>query len=71
MLKKSMKDIESLKEDTIREMRTELIEKTHQIGVLKGRIGRLEADLLHVTSQYQILSNKIEEGSAFHFVKKS
>jgi hypothetical protein len=39
-----------LKDDTIRQLRTEILEKNHKIEVLKERIKRLEEDMLEIVA---------------------
>ena len=42
-----------MKDDTIRQLRTELLEKNHKIEALKARIKRLEEDMLEIVTVYK------------------
>lgn len=42
-----------LKDDTIRELRTELMSKGHKIEVLKSRVQKLEEDLLELVTAFK------------------
>ncbi len=42
-----------MKDDTIRQLRTELLEKNQKIEALKARIKRLEEDMLEIVTVYK------------------
>jgi len=57
-----------LKDDTIRQLRTELLEKNHKIEALKARIKRLEEDMLEIVTAYKE-GLKMQEGDQLSLIR--